>query len=179
MGKKAKMILLTGSSRKRSDLVLALGSRLKALGKNGSGLQPSAHSLQRPCGLTLIEVLISVILLAGGTVLVMQSFATGWEAIVRADERTTAYLFALSKLADLELANQQGRELSDRINGSFRAEAKPFTWRLDAVPDGSSIQPPTQVTLSVSWPRGKSTDEAQFSVLLPPLRVEEKNKAGT
>ena len=151
MGKKVKMTSLTGSNPRKPS-------------------NPNS-------GLTLIEVLISVILLAGGAVLVMQSFATGWEAIVRADERSRAYLFALSKLADLELANQQGHDLADRTDGSFRAGSKPFAWHLDVPSDEKRLGAPQPVTLSVRWPRGQTSDEAQFSMLLPPV-VGDKKKEG-
>ena len=130
-------------------------------------------------GLTLIEVLISVILLAGGTVLVMQSFATGWEAIVRADERASAYLFALSKLADLELANQQGHDLADHAEGSFRSGAKPFSWHVTVHVDEKKAHPPQRVTLSVVWPRGQTEDAAEFSMLLPPVPQAAKKEGAS
>ncbi len=127
--------------------------------------------------MTLIEVLISVILLASGTVLVMQSFATGWEVVVRADDRSTAYLFAMSKLADVELADQLGHDLTSRVDGSFRAGAKPFTWHLDVATNEKDAEAPRRVTLSVYWPRGRTQDEAQFSLLLPGQLQEKKKDA--
>ena len=134
---------------------------------------------KRHRGLTLIEVLISVILLAGGAVLVMQSFATGWEAIVRADERASAYLFALSKLADLELAQGQGRNLAERTDGSFRVGAKPYTWHLNLQADEEKARAPQLVTLSIYWPRGRDKDEAQFSMVLPPVLGDKKKEGAS
>ena len=163
------MISPTGSRRNKSN-TWTQAARHKT---QGLGLVSRVLS---PCGgLTLIEVLISVILLASGTVLVMQSFATGWEVVVRADDRSAAYLFAMSKLADVELANQLGHSLTDRVDGNFRAGAKPFTWHLDVTTDEKDAEAPRLVTLSVNWPRGRAKDEAQFSLLLPGP-VQEKKK---
>jgi len=125
--------------------------------------------------LTLIEVLISVVLLAGGVVLVMQSFATASEAMARADDRSAAYLFAMSKLADLELAHQEGRDLTARSSGSFRVGRRPFSWRVELAPSAERVGGKL-VTLSVTWPRGRSTDEAEYTMLLtpppPPMKAD-------
>lgn len=163
-------------SKKRKNNTPTQDTRLRTQ-DSGSGVCLGAGVLGLRRGLTLIEVLISVILLAGGAVLVMQSFATGWEAIVRADERANAYLFALSKLADLELANQQGRDLAERTEGSFRAGAKPFSWHLDVRAGEKSANSAQLVTLSVSWPRGKTQDGAEFSMLLPAAQAGKERGA--
>ncbi len=168
------MTLRTGSQKSRGNS----SSRLKTqnLGLRTRNLSLGSRVLSPRSGLTLIEVLISVILLAGGAVLVMQSFATGWEAMVRADDRSTAVLFAMSKLADLELASQQSRDVMERPSGTFRVGVRPFAWSVDVQSIERGEEEQHLLTLSVTWPRGRSTDEAQFTMLLP---AQQKEKKGT
>lgn len=135
------------------------------------------NSTGAPRGLTLVEVLISVALLAGGAVLVIQAFAHTWEAAGMEDERSTAYLFALSKLSDLELAHQQGHDLRDRLSGNFRSGKETFKWETSIEPAfpppaASKEVPPDRLTLLVQWPR----DHWQFETLLSPPKEEGPGK---
>ncbi|MBI4340947.1 MAG: hypothetical protein HY598_01550 [Candidatus Omnitrophica bacterium] len=120
--------------------------------------------------------MVSVVILAGGAVLVMQAFATSWEAITRADERSTAVMFAMSKLADLELAHREGRDVAERPRGSFRVGAHPYAWQVELKPSPDGSDGTQIVTLSVTWPRGRFVDESQFTMLLTPVPEAKKNE---
>ena len=131
--------------------------------------KPPSSARRRRTGLTLIEVLISVVILSTGAVLVMHVFAKSWETVRVAEHRAAADVFALSKMADLELANHQGLDLMKRPSGAFRVDGHPFTWQVSVEPpdpehpEGSSL-----VTLTVTWPRGGDTDRLQCQTLLRP-----------
>ena len=170
------MTLRTGSKKRNESNFHQTRDMRQETGDQQNSLRSQVSGLRSSSGLTLIEVLISVILLAGGAVLVMQSFATGWEAMARADDRSAAVLFAMSKLADLELASQQGHEVTQRPSGTFRVGVRPFAWSVDVQPIERGEEEQRLLTLSVTWPRGRSTDEAQFTMLLP---AQPQQKEGT
>ena len=131
----------------------------------------SAHSeprtpnpeLTRRCqGLTLIEVLFSLAILAVGEVLIMQALARGAHALAIAERRSTAYAFAAAKLADLEMSFQQRAE--PNMSGRFGAGQGAFEWRVDSVPQDD--QPKLAlVTLTVDWRQGKHEYASRFSTV--------------
>ena len=129
----------------------------------------ASSACRRRTGLTLIEVLISVVILSTGAVLVMHAFAKAWETVRVAEHRAAADVFALSKMADLELANQQGLDLMKHPSGAFRADGHPFSWHVSVEgPDAEHPDRSSLVTLTVTWPRGGDTDQLQCHTLLRP-----------
>jgi prepilin-type N-terminal cleavage/methylation domain-containing protein len=126
-----------------------------------------AAARERRGGMTLVEVLLAVVILSSGAVLVVNAFAKIWESVRVAQHRSAAHIFAVSKMADLELANRQGLPLLRRPGGTFRAEGQKFTWDVSAVPsDPDRLEAPTLVTLTVTWPRGGRTDSLTYETLL-------------
>ena len=124
----------------------------------------------RPAGLLLAEVLMSVVLLASGAVLLMQGLARIAHGVSVGEQRSAAYLFALSKMTDLELQLRAGRRLEPSDAGQFRVQDRAFTWHISATSTGED--PDVQaVTLTVTWPTGQDTSEQQLATLLraPPI----------
>jgi len=103
-------------------------------------------------GLTLIEVLISVVLLAGGVVLVMQSFATASEAMARADDRSAAYLFA-KEGAQVAIAGRRAEPLKQVVNHSRRHDPVSGLWM--GLVDGSVKS--VERTARIFLPEGAAT----------------------
>ncbi len=93
----------------------------------------SGSSRQRT-GLTLIEVLVSVVILSTGSVLILQALAKVAEAQARLDDQANLYLFAISKMAEAELAVETGALPRDQESGSFRVESQTFDWALSVSP---------------------------------------------
>ncbi len=112
-------------------------------------------------GLTLIEVLISVVILSTGAVLVVQALARAAYAQAVVERQTAAYLFAMSKMAGLELAIDEGQELKDREAGSFRVENQLFQWETTAEPSRDDPEL-TTVALHVRWRYGPQTFEQRL-----------------
>jgi prepilin-type N-terminal cleavage/methylation domain-containing protein len=118
--------------------------------------------MRRCSGLTLIEVLLSLAILAVGEVLVMQALARGASALAAAEHRSTAYAFAAAKLADLEMSFQQRQEL--KTNGRFGAGRDAFEWQVEAA--AQDDQPRLElVTLTVDWRQGPHRYASRFSTV--------------
>ena len=154
MAKKAKMTWRIGSNNVRS--------RLRVL---GSGQLPTAHSPEpRACvrGLTLIELLISVAILASAAVIIMQALARGAYTLALAHNRLRAYAFCASKMADLETHFRDANPLD--THGEFRNGRDQFQWHVETSP--VSDDPPFElVTLTVGWQQGRAAYESQVSAL--------------
>ncbi len=145
-----------------SNIRLAQGSRLKVL---GTDLQPPALSLQPRAGLTLVEVLVSVVLIAVGTVVVMQALANVAHAQLVAEDRAQAYLGAASKMAEVELAVAGGTPLPEETGGQGRLHEQPFEWSVSAVAHADDPEVRT-VTFAVRWNRGRDTYRQEVSTLV-------------
>ena len=132
--------------------------------------QLATRSFRCTIGLTLIELLAAVAILATGAVFVMGAMARAAEAQALSDEYRQAYLFALTKMATAEMDFSTGAEMNDEQDGSFLVGSQPFAWRLSAQPetpagaakDEPASQPAaspqegaTIVTLTVTWRRGE------------------------
>ena len=110
-------------------------------------------------GLTLVEVLISVAILAVGAVLIMQALARGAYGLTVASNRSTAYAFAAAKLVDLELSAQQGTVPKTR--GRFRTDRGRFEWTVHTAPlDEPQLE---LIMLTVSWRQGRHAYESSYS----------------
>jgi type II secretory pathway pseudopilin PulG len=146
----------TGNNR-HSNHAGASGSKLQAPSYKleqlpvACSLQPATFSM----GLTLIEVLMSVVLLSTGAVFIMQALARISYAQAVAEDRRTVYLFAISKMAEVALAVEQGTLSEDGERGSFRIGPRAFSWNataepLDDDPQGASV------VLTTAWQRGSA-----------------------
>lgn len=109
-----------------------------------------------------MEVLVSIIILAGATVFVLQALVRGAHALTLARNRLRASTFASAKMADLELQFRQG--LAPDPAGRFRMGRDQFTWRVDAEPAASDPQLEL-VTLTVNWQQGPHTYASQLGTL--------------
>ena len=106
---------------------------------------------------------MSIAILAASAVILTQALARGASTLALAQRRMTAYSFAASKLADLELAAAEGKTV--RTAGAFGDDTDRFEWHLDASPlDVPSLQ---TMTLTVEWRQGGRRYESSFSTVQP------------
>jgi hypothetical protein len=112
--------------------------------------------------LTLVEILVSVALLASASVLVMHALAQGAYVSTLAHNRLRAHAFATAKMADLDLSEAQG--IAPDPEGQFRIGRQQFQWRVYAAPlqDEPALE---EVTLTVDWRQGRHTHESRVSTL--------------
>ena len=118
-------------------------------------------------GLTLIEVLVSVVILSAGAVVLTQSLAGAAHAQAVAELRMQAYLLAASKLGELELLAARGEPLSPQEEGVIRVDGQVFDWSATASP--LTIDLVQTVQLRVSWRQGSRayTQQMDTAVRLP------------
>lgn len=117
-------------------------------------------------GLTLIEILISISILAFALVLILQSLGRGAYALALAGNRLRAYEFAAAKLGDLELAWRAGE--APKAKGSFRLGGTAFDWAVLSQP----VDHPELAlsTLTIRWDQGRHAQESQVEAVhrVPP-----------
>lgn len=123
-------------------------------------LRTGTNTLAR--GLTLIEILVSVAILASAVVLIMQALMRGSYTLQVAENRLRAYVFSVAKLADLELAMAADHHV--KPNGQFRVGRDLFEWSLETTP---SLDDPqlSLMTLTVGWRGSGPGRTAQVSML--------------
>lgn len=121
-------------------------------------------------GLTLIEILISVAILASASVLIMQALLRGAYMLESAKRRTTAYAFAAAKLADVELALLSGEEL--KTGGQFWAGREAFRWAVAMEPAPDEPDDLQLVTLTVNWRQGRHPYRETYSTIVPIPKEE-------
>ena len=113
-------------------------------------IHPVTHSPIHGClrGLTLIEILLSIVILSSAVTIIMQAMARSVSALHLAQHTITAYAFANAKLADVELELAQQKDPSG--SGSFREGRDLFRWSVDVVPwvDSPGVE---HVSLTVMW----------------------------
>ena len=114
-----------------------------------------------------MEILVSIVILAVGSVLILQGLVRGAYALTAAGNRSTVYAFTASKMADLELAQRQGAALDP--GGHFGTGRRQFTWRVNAAPvnDDPELE---LVTLTVGWRQDRHPYESSVSMVrrVPP-----------
>ena len=121
-----------------------------------------------PSGLTLIEVLMAVTLLAVGVVLIVQGLGTVSRALEVAEQRATAYAFSASKLAELEsrwAAQTVVEETVQRHGGTTMAEGRLLRWQA-AVAPLAEAPGLAWLTLYVGWRTGPKSSGLQYRTLL-------------
>ena len=118
-------------------------------------------------GLTLIEVLVSVVILSAGAVVLTQSLANAAHAQAIAESRMQAYLLAASKLGELELTAARGELVPAQVEGTIRVAGDAFGWSaIASAPNDDLVQ---TVRLRISWQQGPHAYAQQFetAVRLP------------
>ncbi len=113
-------------------------------------------------GFTLIEILISVVILASASVLVMQALARGAYTLAVATNRIRAYAFVATKMAELSTSLRQG--IAPDRSGHFRVGRDEFRWYVQSseLPDGPKLE---LITLTVGWRQGRRPYEARVGMV--------------
>ncbi|GEM_PF-1917930 len=140
-----------------------------------SGLR-TPHPLRcrsRVPGVTLIEVLVSVVILAFGAVVVMEALARVAYAMTLAEGYSGSHLVALAKMSDLERAARAGEGLREHDHGRVQLGQQWFEW--------DSLAPPVEeasraqsLALTVTWSHGRKTFERHLETLVMIPKAETK-----
>ena len=130
-----------------------------------SRLSPFCDSYERANGLTLIEVLVSLVILSVGAVTILQAMMRISHAQILTTYQSKASLFALSKLGDVEMAFRQGSDVKEHDGGTVRVGECAFQWELAATP---LVEEPLVrvVSLAVRWRAGAQNFQRRFETQL-------------
>jgi len=111
-------------------------------------------------GFTLIEILISVTILAIGIVAVLQAFNGSLSALSASRDAIKANMLAMNKMADLELsAISQGTLDSGSSSGAFEGEDDHYRWECGVenisagITEGDALNTLNRIDLAV-WREG-------------------------
>lgn len=102
--------------------------------------------MTRRSGFTLIEVLVSLVVVTASLTIIAQGFLTGGRASVVSQNETIATMLAESKMAELE-AGILSTQMSDQ--GTFEPERPDFSWSLE--PESTETTGLSKMTLTVTW----------------------------
>jgi len=102
--------------------------------------------MNRRSGFTLIEVLVSLVVVTASLTIIAQGFLTGGRASVVSQNETIATMLAESKMAELE-AGILSTQMSDQ--GTFEPERPDFSWSLE--PESTETTGLSKMTLTVTW----------------------------
>lgn len=116
-------------------------------------------------GFSLIEVLVSFVLLSMALTAILQIFSTNLRAVDVVRKQTRALILAESKLAEL------GNEIP-LTTGDQAGESGTFNWRLTVSPyigendrDNRSDYELYDVAMTVSWEQGAGNSEIRLKTL--------------
>jgi len=100
----------------------------------------------RRAGFTLIEVLVSLVVVTACLTIIAQGFLTGGRASVVAQNETLAAMLAESKMAELEAGILSTQSSAD---GTFEPERPDFSWSIQ--PESTDTTGLVKMTLTVTW----------------------------
>ncbi len=106
-------------------------------------------------GFTLVEVLVSLVILSTGIVLVLGAFETSAAALARARDTIRSADLAAGKLAELRTAVRNGADLGPVQNGQFPEPFDRYRWEYRVDPESTGAFPASGITLSIYAPSDK------------------------
>ncbi len=131
----------------------------------------SNHRGPRVRGVTLIEVLVSIVILAFGSAVVMEALARAAYAMTLAEGYSGSHLVALAKMSDLERAARAGESLPEHDHGRVQLGQQWFEW--------DSLAPPVEkasraqsLALTVTWSHGQKHFERHLETLVTIPKAE-------
>ena len=119
-------------------------------------------------GLTLLEVLVALVILAVGITGALRAFSMGLLTCRAAESYSMAAMLAQQVASELERTPDLA---GGRMSGAFGKDAPGFSWEAD-IRDatGADLQ---RVRITVLWDVGKRSRHLEMLTLLRPVREEE------
>jgi len=123
-------------------------------------------------GLSLIEVLMSVVILSIGAIFILRSYLTSLRGFDIAQERTAGILLAEGKMAEIEM---EGRGIEEE--GNFAPSYPEYNWRLEVSKEPEIEEKPlAMLSLIVSHKhKGKQQRDIRISTYTTYQQEEEEN----
>jgi len=122
-------------------------------------------------GMTLVEVLLSVVILSTSSMFVLEALAKVAQVQAAIESRMTAYSIASSRMADIEIARVNPEMLEVDVRGVKRVGQNTFRWNTTVATydEEFSIQ---SVSLGVQWQQGEDLYTMNFDTLSRMETVE-------
>jgi general secretion pathway protein I len=106
---------------------------------------PGQHALRRPCGFSLLEVMIALAIMATALLALLSLANRSIGVQDRLQKTTRATLLAQQKMAELETADQLPLE----TEGVFEEPFEQYRWRLEF--EQTPLASALQVKVVVAW----------------------------
>jgi type II secretory pathway component PulJ len=111
-------------------------------------------------GLSFVEILVSLVILASGSVYLLRALASTAKAQSIARQQCEALLFSMAEMGRAEV-EYRASGIPDADDGAFRTADAAFEWDLALQPDALDLQAASAV-FSVRWERGGAVYEKKF-----------------
>lgn len=112
-------------------------------------------------GFTLLEVIISMVVVVVGLVLISQAFSVSLHAVGVSDKATLVKMLAEQQIAQLEMQSFSNLQST---NGNFSPDHSEITWQEDVA--NTSLSNLKQVTLTISWTENNATQSLVITKLI-------------
>ncbi len=133
---------------------------------------PTGHPSKprRLAGLTLVELLVTVALLAAAAVGILPGLAVAARVARVLERRSQAYFYAFNRLSELDAAMAMGLIPPEEDTGKADFGADRIDWQLTSAVAGidSSLR---ILRLDLSWPRGKASDTYNLQTIVRVMPV--------
>jgi len=112
-------------------------------------------------GVTLLEVMVAVAILAIALVAILKANVQSLDTLIETRERTTVSMLAASKMAEVEAV---GAANWSEFQGDFGEDYPDFTWRVETAP--TEVERLVRVAVIVQAREGGSGSETRIEELL-------------
>ena len=117
-------------------------------------------------GFTLIEIMISIAILAVGLIFILQGLTQCLSIMRISQDNLEASLLAEDKMADTEIAIKQDKEKFFKdTSGELQSGNIEFKWQVQLTPD-MEYEDLYKVITTVGWKEGKRNGASIFSTYL-------------
>ena len=128
---------------------------------------PTGHPSKprRLAGLTLVELLVTVALLAAAAVGILPGLAVAARVARVLERRSQAYFYAFNRLSELDAAIAMGIPPAEEDTGKVDFGADRIDWRLTS--EAAGIDGSLRILrFDLSWPRGKARDTYDLQTIV-------------
>lgn len=132
-----------------------------------------------PAGFTLVEVLISMVILGLGLVVILQSYLAAMNAVQSSQDLLTAARFIGGKSTEMEVEAYENDGLAPAvIQGAFPSGGRAFNWTVDIAETRESYRhanDTVSVLVRLDWRERSRKKSASLLSYLPRKKETDRN----
>lgn len=122
-------------------------------------------------GLTLIEIMVSVVILTVGSIFILRVLAQVSDIQKTVENRSFVHAFATNKMAEIKQTARTAKEPLEKSRGTVRLDDQRFNWSLESTLKGLQLDL-QEITLKVLWKQGSDEHEEKIVTLIPVPPIE-------